>query len=179
MEITFDLETLSTTNQAPIVQIGAVAFEDMTIYDKFLRTIKIESLEGYGFILDYRTIKWWLGQEKKAINSVFFTKEEVTLDTALNDFNIWYKNVLKNHSLKKIDLWSHATFDPPILMNNYKKVGLGPSMHYRQFKDIRTLSGLANLPSKDRGNLIHHNALDDSIYQAGYISEMLKKIKSK
>ena len=42
--ITFDLETLGNSANAPIVQIGAVKFDgDGNILDKFLRTIDLSS----------------------------------------------------------------------------------------------------------------------------------------
>src|SRR4030042_2743985 len=173
--ITFDLETIGNSPQAPIVQIGAVKFDDDgTITDTFLRNIDLNSLEGLGFHMDYNTNGWWFNQSAEAIKSVFSDDlDRISLSNALYQFQIWIGKTAD------YNYWSHATFDPPILENNFRAVGKKNPIPFRLHRDIRTLSLLAGKITVDRGNLIHHNALDDCLYQANYISAGLKLIKEK
>jgi exodeoxyribonuclease VIII len=173
--ITFDLETLGNGTNAPIVQIGAVKFtDDGTITDTFLRNIDLESLEGLGFHIDYNTLSWWFNQSPEAIKSVFGEElDRVSLSNALYQFQIWIGKTADYY------YWSHATFDPPILKNNYKAVGKNIPIPFRLHVDIRTLSLLGGKITIDRGDLIHHNALDDCIHQANYISKGLQQLKNK
>lgn len=170
MNITFDLETLGNTASAPIVQIGAVKFaDDGKINEEFIRNIKLSSLERYGFNVEYGTLKWWFEQEDRAIKSVFCNTDTVDIRKALMDFHDWIE--------KPGDYvyWSHATFDPPVLTNSILKVGLKPFIPFRHHRDIRTLTHFAGKVEVDRVG-IHHNALDDCIYQAKYISKCIEKI---
>ena len=133
--ITFDLETLGNTSNAPIVQIGAVKFNDGGITDTFLRNIDLTSLESLGFKLDYSTISWWLNQPDEAIKSVFGDNlEKISLSKALYEFQEWIGKTAD------YNYWSHATFDPPILVNNYKTMKKECPIPFRLHRDIRTLS---------------------------------------
>ncbi len=172
INITFDLETLGNTSNAPIAQIGAVKFsDDGEIIDKFKRNIKLSSLERYGFHVDYETIQWWLEQDDKAIKSVFVNDDAIDLRLALRDFIEWIGKP------GEYVYWSHATFDPPILNNNMIKVGIKNPIPFRAHRDIRTLTHFVGLSTTDRQG-IHHDALDDCLYQAEYISKGLKVIES-
>jgi DNA polymerase III epsilon subunit-like protein len=170
--ISFDLETLGNTPTAPIVQIGACKFntDGLIADDKFIRTVKLDSLEAYNFHIDMRTVRWWFSQDDKAIKSVFCTDEEVALRLALRDFIEWAG------SLGDYYYWSHATFDPPILNNNMLQAGLGRPIPFRLFRDIRTLMHFAGKTDGGEREGIHHNALDDAVFQAGYISKAIQKL---
>lgn len=159
MNISFDLETLGNTSKAPIVQIGAIKFKNSgEILDQFSRTIRPEDLDNYDLEPDYSTISWWLKQDSGVIASVFGEYSiKSDLKNALQDFKEWIGN-------ETYDFWSHATFDPPVLNSNIKAVGLEPFIHYRHFKDLRTLKLLAGNPKVKREGH-HHVAIDDALYQ--------------
>lgn len=169
--VTFDLETLGNNSKSPIIQIGAVKFlDDGTIIDKFLNTIKLESLSKYDFQIDYETINWWFNQSNEAIKSVFDDSlEKVNIKEGLYNFQEWLGKA------SEYRYWSHATFDPPILNYNFKAVNMKTPIPFRLHCDIRTLISLAGKEEFKREG-IHHNALDDCIFQANYISKYLKKI---
>lgn len=169
--ITFDLETLGNTALAPIVQIGAVKFDDKgDILDTFLRNIKLESLQRYEFRIDWSTIKFWMEQKDEAIKSVFVAEPRIDIRQALREFQQWVEKPSEYY------YWSHATFDPPILNNNLLTVGLEVFIPYRLHRDIRTLTHFTSILDIEREG-IYHNALDDSIYQSKYISSGLKTLK--
>ena len=166
--ITFDLETLGNSSNAPIVQIGAVKFDDNDVLSKFLVDIKLESLENYDFKLDYSTINWWMQQDPVAIHSVFGDhNNRVNITQALHDFHMWIGKP------SEYVYWSHATFDPPILDNAFKKTGRTNPIPFKAHRDIRTLTYFTGVLDLKREG-IHHNALDDAIFQSRYITKCLK-----
>ena len=166
--ITFDLETLGNSSNAPMVQLGAVKFKnDGAIIDKFVRSIKISCLKRYKFEADYDTIQWWFEQDDKAIKSVMCPEDGIDLRLALMQFKEWIGKT------GDYVYWSHATFDPPILNNNFRAVGLDNPIPFRLHRDIRTLVHFTGKLTAERKG-IHHNALDDCIFQADYISQGLK-----
>ena len=68
--ITFDLETLGNSSNAPIVQLAAVKFNDQgKITDSLLQYIDLASLQQYDFDIDYETLDWWFKQSDEAIKS--------------------------------------------------------------------------------------------------------------
>jgi DNA polymerase III epsilon subunit-like protein len=170
--ITFDLETLGNSSYAPIVQIGAVKFtSDGNIIDQFCKHIKLTSLKRYeSLVLDYETLAWWFSQDDKAIKSVFCNPDAVDLRLALLEFSKWIGKA------SEYVYWSHATFDPPILDNNAQSVGLNKIIPHRNHRDIRTLIHFVGEIEVERLG-IHHNALDDALYQATYISKGLIMLK--
>jgi len=171
MNITFDLETLGNNFNSPIVQIAAVKFTDQgVITDKFTRSIDIKSLEMYDFKCDYSTIIFWLEQSKEAIGSVFLNDKRTDILKSIYDFKEWIGKA------EDYCYWSHATFDPVILRNACEKINLDEFIPFWLHCDIRTLTRLTGgVQIERKGN--HHNALDDCIYQAEYISKCLQLIK--
>lgn len=168
--ITFDLETLGTSYNAPVVQIAAVCFDLQGVTHKeFERAVKLTSLDKYGFSIDYVTLEWWFAQGSKVKSSVFCRDDAVNLRLALLDFIDWLGSP-STHTY-----WSHSTFDPPILDNNFRAVGLDNPINYRLFRDIRTLTAITGKPEKNVSG-VSHNALDDCRYQACYISKAVRTL---
>jgi hypothetical protein len=118
------------------------------------------------------TSEWWLKQSDQARNQVFPKTPRYALKQVLESFSYWIENQPKGK------YWSHATFDPPILINAFDVMKLKTPIPYRDFVDIRTLNLLAgdvNVPPRDTFGE-HHEALADCKYQAAYIAAMLKKL---
>lgn len=168
--VTFDLETLGNTHDAPIVQIAAVEFNHQgEILNSFSRNVTL-SHELDQFTVSYSTIKFWMEQSKEAQDAVFNLKNTHPLVYALTDFQEWCDDLEG-----KRKFWSHATFDPVILKNAYGKCNLACPIHFRDFVDIRTLNLLAGDVEVEE-NKLKHDALSDCIHQAEYISAMLQKL---
>lgn len=168
--IAFDLETLGNSYNAPIVQIGAVKFDEEGVFDEFKQNIFFIDLESYNFQIDYSTVLWWLSQSREAQDSIIDQSAAVSLKDALNAFGKWIGDP------DEYFYWSHATFDPVILGNAYRKLGIKNPISFRRQYDIRTLNYLAgHVDIKNPG--VSHDALDDAKHQANYISEMLKRLK--
>lgn len=170
--IMFDLETLGNTSRAPIVQIGAAKFTDEgEILSTYEGIVDLKSLEKYDFKIDFDTLAWWFSQEDAAIKKVFCSGSTTSLRQVLYEFLNW----IGSHG--DYVYWSHATFDPPILVNNLKTVGLPVSIPFRAYRDIRTLVHFTGPISVEREG-IEHDALSDVLHQVKYVTKGLEIIKT-
>ena len=162
-----DLETLGTRTTSAIIQIGACYFDRTTgeIGETFTANVKYE---GDSFTTDYSTIRWWLTQSEEARQGV--TGEAVDMKEALHALSLFMSDGKY--------LWSHATFDVPILLNAYHVCGKTLPIHYVNMRDIRTLMDIADHKSEKKREGVHHNGLDDCKYQVAYVVEALNKLST-
>jgi hypothetical protein len=183
-DVMLDLETLSSEGDAAIVSIGCFEFDltkvlsynpaiQMGDYPKerfFQRNIRIDSALKYGTVSG-STLEWWFKLPERARLAVL--DEPVTLERALQDLSIWWP--------KDAQMWSHATFDAPIIQRAYRVArDSRPPWHYRDTKDLRTLSRLAGPPGEeedypDIGEL-DHVAYADAWQQAVAATRMYARI---
>lgn len=171
-DVMLDLETFGNGTNAVVVQVGACYFDRNTgeIGKAFVRSIDAELSVKYGFEIDAATIYWWLNQDRCAIRSLLDLHEKVSPYEAISDLNVFL------NSCKYI--WSHATFDFVILMNHYRKLNIKPYFHYRTARDLRTLVDLADIEYKSYERKgVHHNALDDCLFQVKYAVDCFNKLK--
>ncbi len=174
LNVTFDLETLGNSSQAPIVQVAAVLFDN---HGQILESVNLKAdlkTIPQGFVVNFETLKWWFEQSNQAIKSVM-TQGKLTHTEMLKEFMKWVLEIKDNYG-KDISYWSHATFDPPILSNNFKVAGVYNPIPFRAHRDIRTLTHFAGFIDVKRSG-VAHDAIDDCIYQAKYITKGFKLIK--
>jgi exodeoxyribonuclease VIII len=81
----------------------------------------------------------------------------------------------------EIYTWSHENFDAIILSSAFKACSVKSPFPYKNFRDIRTLTDLAQLDLKKTftdksGPQKDHNALHDCIFQVKYCSESFKTL---
>lgn len=177
LHISFDLETLGNNPNSPIIQIGAKVFnENYDFCGCFDQTADISTIPKDKFEIDYSTIQWWFGQiadNPKLVTP--YQEASLTHNQLVSDFRNWLLEITEVYDPTSVFYWSHATFDPPILQNHFRKYGL-PLIPYRQFMDLRTLQFITGVTSKTRiGN--HHNAYDDAVFQAEYIKLALSAVR--
>lgn len=173
MNVTFDLETLGNTSQAPIVQIAAVLFDNQ---GKILESVNLKAnlkTIPQGFVVDFATLKWWFEQSDQAIKSVM-TEGTLTHKDMCKEFLKWVQDIRQEYGAD-IYFWSHATFDPPILANNFKVAKMYNPIPFRMHRDIRTLTHFAGRIDIERKG-VAHDAIDDCIYQAEYITKGFKQV---
>lgn len=159
--ICFDLETLGNNSHAPIIQIGAVKFDENGIYDKFIVNCFHTDLSKYE--VDYSTIMWWINQSQEA-------------RMKLNEYVIEHREALKLF-LKWIGVpqdylyYSMCTFDPPILDWALCTENLDRLPHRNQ-RDMRTIMDAIGEYEEFVG--IKHYALDDAANEAMHVIKYLK-----
>lgn len=172
-----DIETLGNKTNSVILSIGACYFDPKTgeIGDTMSVHIDASSCIDRGLSMDASTVLWWLSQEKGAqakITEGQNASEDIT--TALKDLTRFI------HSESQV--WGNgATFDNSIVKNAYEKCNMGAPWKFWNDRDVRTILELGYQigfnPKKDipfEG--VRHDALDDAIHQAKYVSAIWQKL---
>lgn len=173
-DVMIDLETLGTDSNAAILSIGAVFFNPKTgiMGRRYHQRVEFNSAINGGNV-STDTIKWWISQSAEAGADV--VSGTLTLQEVLAEFADW----LGTGNVKP---WGNgATFDVVILENAFRRQKMHVPWGFWNVRDCRTVEDLAtDIDSREnyerRG--VHHNALDDAVYQAEYISGMVKNLRA-
>lgn len=174
--ISIDLETLKARYDAAILSIGAAVIDLDTgkLGANFYREITLDSAMKAGSV-SADTLEWWIGQSDKAKRVFTGQGKKTPLSVALDELRTF---IMKH---PKATVWGNgSSFDISILEYAYDHgcVGLKEPWSYWDIRDMRTIVDVANIDKKDfptRG--VHHNALDDAIYQAEVISAAWRKVR--
>lgn len=181
-----DLETMSSSSHAAIIAIGAVRFEPLgpqvleppeapkpvgVLNDTFYyANVSLESSMAAGLEVNADTIMWWLKQDEASRKAV--AAAPMVLAAALMDFKAWYGD---NPS---VPVWSHATFDFPILSHAFEATNIAKPFKYTAARDVRTIYDLAYpgslVPNVSVAN--KHNALWDAWRQAVGVQHCAHKL---
>ncbi len=165
IDFMIDLETLGNGPTSAIVQIGCVAFDRYTgeLHDEYLVNVHLEEEMKLGFKVDASTIEWWMLQSALGKNT-WVGESSLRPKDALLGLN----KFVKDRGMKKSAMWSHATFDAPILFHHYKVMEIATPIKYSFWLDLRTLGmlgrGVASIPYEARPDDAH-DALADCKYQ--------------
>jgi len=173
MQVMLDLETLGTSAGSVILSIGAATFDKTGVGNQsFYAVINLESSLQAGLTTNPDTIAWWSKQSPAAQEVLTEAKMGgMPLDVALNAFATWFRSVPG-----KPGIWGlGATFDNVLLRAAYEKAGIKCPWHYRSDRCFRTLWALASGIAAERIG-VHHNALDDAIFQASVASKILNHL---
>lgn len=173
--ISIDLETLGTNPDCMIVSIGACEFDLETgeIGRSLYIPVDLDGQEDRSF--SPSTLKWWMAQSTIA-REVFNEEEARPLNVALYLLEQWSQN------WDKKQVWGNgATFDISILENAYQ---FQQPWKFWNVRDMRTLVDVATTTSGFNKKLVdrmgvHHNALDDAIFQARVMCKAYEHIQLK
>lgn len=182
-DISIDLETLSLSNRARILSIGACEFNRETgaIGKQFYCTLEppIDSI-GKCIETSDATAEWWDKQSSEAKAALQLNR--LGYASGLNSFMIW----MRNFNTQAIKVWANEpSFDCAILGHSLQAHKFATPWQfynersYRTIKDIgKEIVGIdyANLEIK---NATKHHALEDAIYQAKVISYTYKLLQEK
>jgi exodeoxyribonuclease VIII len=172
-DVSIDIETLGHKYNAPILSIGAVAFNRDTgkLGKTFYQEIEPDSAIKVG-TPTASTIAWWITQSKAAQR--IFNDSAVARENKMHIASALLNFVTYVRSLGTPRPWGNgATFDVTIIEHSIDMgtVGLAPPWVYWNIRDIRTLVDTAETLfgwKKDSvaREGVHHNALDDAVHQA-------------
>ena len=165
-----DLETMSTKNNAAIIAIGAVAFNEHDgIVAEFYQEISLESCQDHGLHIDANTVLWWISQSKDA---QYKFKDNSKADSLLLGLIAFHKFCGK-HLMGRI--WGNgSTFDNVILRNAYELTHLEYPTDFWNDACYRTVRGLNPDIEFERFG-VYHYALDDAKSQAMHLIKILNK----
>jgi exodeoxyribonuclease VIII len=170
-----DLETLATSTDAVVVSVGAVVFDPNTRSapgETFYRVLAMDEQVEYGRVISPETAIWWMNQSPEA-RAVFDAPRD-DADYTLEDFGAY----LRRNSVEA--MWGNGSdFDNIIWGSLYETFHVKRPWSYSQNRCFRTMKNLA-LPKefiKPTRSGTHHNALDDAVYQALYLQEIVQALK--
>lgn len=180
-DLMIDLETLSTRHDAAIISIGACYFDIETgeIGNTFYQTIAMKDSPYFGHI-SADTVRWWLTQNQAARDAVSQPNGQLEINDALAEFD--------KFRLGGSKLWSNgSSFDMVILRNAYARcLWHKTPWEYWEERDTRTIVDLCeritgiNTAKTTDFTGARHNALNDAIFQAQYVSttyQLLSRMK--
>lgn len=173
-----DIETLGTRPNAPVTTIGACFFDPLSgeIGEKFYRKIDMVDAMRFGSA-DAETIRWWLTQDKDA--QLELVKGKDLLADVLRDLSAFY------NTGSDASVWGNGpTFDCTILEYAYQRcLEQKAPWPFWNVRDVRTVvqlaEGLVKKPAAFTKNGTAHNALDDCVFQVGYVSKMWQALRGK
>lgn len=163
-----DLETIDTSPTAGILSIGIVAFNPDTgeVGPSLYRRLGYDQALQFG-TQSASTIEWQQKQSEAARTEAFTGQHDATIAAfEVSEFIATTAGVWGNG----------ATFDITITEHWLNATGVGVPYKPWVVCDCRTVEQLAKrigiLRKQFNRAGVHHNALDDAIYQAHYISAM-------
>lgn len=180
--IMVDIETLSAAKNAALVSIGAVFFNPATgeLGEQFYRTITRKSCEDTWLDVDPDTVAWWEKQSDEARAALNSTKA-MHLAVALHQFAAWIEIHSEEH---RPFLWGNGpSFDCAILATAFAAVDIKLPWRYSNERCVRTIvdlgRSLLNIdPKHSQIAGVAHNALDDAIHQAKYVSQIYQALSA-
>lgn len=182
--VMIDLETLSTHNNAAIIEIGAVEFNKYTgeVGEKFNVIINPKDWCKNDRHVDGETIQWWFKQTNKA-RKRFTSKQNnvkyLDLKSALNALKYFIMDCDSVDKDKNVVVWGNgATMDVTILESAYEYFDMDIPWEYRSVNDVRTIVALNPTIKKncnfDEG--IRHSAVADCLHEIKYTVETIKSL---
>jgi DNA polymerase III epsilon subunit-like protein len=161
IHVMVDIETLGLSVDTKIISIGAVIFNAEGIVHKFYSPISSSEESQGNRSITQSTIEFW---EKQSIPRPDLITENL-LSTVLKQFSDWLPK-------EKYVIWANGiTFDISILSHAY---GDNPPWKYNAMRDARTIYQMFAFQKLLKPvNIEAHNALEDSIYQAKYLTTIL------
>lgn len=149
-----DIETLGKRPGAVVLSVVLVRFNDEAC-------VQVNLQPHPDFETDPDTVAWWHKQDPAAWQAA--TQGAVPIRAGLEYIAQWLAWAVPDGDLL---LWAHgATFDPPILGEAYRRLGLPCPWQYWQVRDTRTLYDLAGIDVRNYAVPPPHVALNDAIAQ--------------
>jgi exodeoxyribonuclease VIII len=190
-----DIETMNTTIDSPIITIGAVLFTpsetssfEGLMRKSFYRVVDIEDAVRYSGGVSGATLKWWLGQDDKAIKRLL-SPDACSLKRALIDLHQFFtdrgpKSPLNERyrhlPIPKICWAKSPDFDCKILAHAFGLFGLQWPFHFAYQRCVRTAVDLAFPDPDDRpdpaAGTVAHDARDDAINQSLMVQACYRKL---
>jgi hypothetical protein len=149
-----------------IVEIGACYFDmEGNIGEQFIEGITMQSCVEHGCKFNHKELLFWLKREGVPT----WTKNPMSITQALRKFREFCR--------RDAIVYSHG-YDLRRMEEIYAAIGERIPFSYRNHMDIRTIVALSGLKTKKEGagDPKTHNALDDAVYQVGYIVPCLKEL---
>ncbi|MEN9631941.1 MAG: hypothetical protein RL077_345 [Verrucomicrobiota bacterium] len=164
-----DIETLGTSADAVIFEIGVVKFGHGGIYARFRQEVSIADCILRGMKEDADTAEWWAKQSPEARATLVRCRGNggVNLDLALAELRDWFER----HG-EPDEVWGNGpAFDNRLLDEAFRRCGMRMPWKYRADRCLRTAKHyLPKVRVEFEG--VRHRALDDAEHEAMEILAM-------
>lgn len=161
-----DIETLSTHKRAVVLSVGACLINgDHPFHVRLCRWTQV----NMGRHISAATAEWWMRQTPTAFKEAM--TGEMLPEQAMRHLDTW----LRDHHVNEV--WVKGpSFDGAIIEDLCDQMGMVCPIHYRKWRDVRTIQKLMNPPIVLAMQGEAHNALDDAIFQASVVEECLARL---
>jgi len=156
-----DLETLGTSDEAAILEVGAVCFdlESRTMGPALQIHVSLKSNGKACRAIEADTLSWWMDQWRERGGVPDLDDEAYAHDfhRAMEKFHVFWDRFAGPDS----QFWSRGSFDERILSHALRQAALEVPWKYYKARDQRSVldwEGIRTGPAK-------HNALDDASEQ--------------
>lgn len=182
IHIVLDLETMGTSQNAAIIEVGLVIFNHMgvegniNLIDTYSSAVTLTSSMLHGGITDANTIEWWMDSDRAEARNNWIRSNKLSLPRVLNDISLLLGNFSSFEPLPLI--WGNGVnFDNAILKSAYERLEVKVPWGYRQEADFRTLKLLYKSIVPEPAFVgTPHTALDDARHEALWLSGILQYI---
>lgn len=173
IDLMIDIECCGTTPNSALMAIGAAFFDlqSLRVGPTFYKAVHLATSVRLGMDMDPGTVMWWMRQSDQARYAVVNNTYDVR--QVLDEFS----GFIAEHSrVQDVRPYGNAAaFDLTILGSAYRLADKPQPWMYVNERCFRTIRNLFPAVEYDptKRETVHHNALDDSMFQI----EHLFKIK--
>lgn len=171
-----DSETLGLNPDAVVLQIALVAFDPLTgIHSGSLNLFpSLDEQLAAGRRIDASTLLWWAGNSPDLFQKMLKSKRDPA-ETVIYEIKRYIG--MRAEDPEKVQIWSHATFDVPLVTGYAANFGEKNLFYYRSTRDIRTLEHMYSAlggPDFEHGypGIEEHDAVNDCLIQISEVSHM-------
>lgn len=181
-----DIETLGNDFTTTVLSVGAVAFNSDGIIGEYIANLDYFEQLRMGRTTTKDTVEWWKKQKPEAKGVFAPDSKQLSVADFLVDFEEFIDmNLTEVGELRdQLKVWGNgANFDIVIMEDLWKQ-------HHNQGRSgipwkfwnvwcFRTFNHVTKCKDLVKREGIHHNALDDAIFQANCVIAAFEKKKGK
>ena len=195
--IMIDIETLGVKPSAPVLSIGAVAFDPEhsgwmePVYHKgqphsFAASVDLADALRYGVGVEAGALRFWLGQEDEARAALTDGRyTDRSMIEALADLSRFVhsfssesdEQIRTNGGPRDVYVWANSNkFDLGLLEDKYVRTAMTVPWNYARDLNVRNMGWLCKTlfgqDGKPERTELEHDPLQDAIYQARHVERV-------
>lgn len=173
--LSIDLETLDVEASAVVLSVGLCFVDTETGAEDCAHfALPVQPQIELGRSISARTIGWWLQQSDAARASVYMAFQNSDL-AALQQGATAIARIIAMHEVDEV--WGYgASFDVSILESLFNDLDIEIPWTYKQVRCLRTAAALISGAQPKERVGTYHNALDDAVYQARWITNIKDRL---
>lgn len=185
MDIMLDIETLGTDPGAPILQIGAKAFNRLCSSDDWMAMyfdeyVDMQSCFDLGLTeVTAGALEFWFQQDQDMAQKALFNRNARDITEVLVDLNMWAEQLANDAELR---WWAKGPdFDNVLIEHAAHLAGEDVPWRYNKKRCVRTLQDVADWPDERLRHLSwfwepDHDALADCEQQIKIVRHCIREL---